>query len=106
MTDLESNFGCVGELLIYGCGLPVMAVVWPLTSRSIGVASGIATSAIVIIPLLLYSQRKTNKTLAAWLKEHCVDGRFNVCLDCQYDLTGNISDKCPECGAPVAVIID
>ena len=29
--------------------------------------------------------------------------RVPVCLKCGYDQTGNQSDRCPECGAPVRV---
>jgi len=27
---------------------------------------------------------------------------FGRCVSCQYDLTGNLSGRCPECGSPVA----
>ena len=27
-------------------------------------------------------------------------GRFNRCTKCGYDLTGNVSGRCPECGEP------
>ena len=27
-----------------------------------------------------------------------------VCLQCHYDLTGNLSGRCPECAAPIAEV--
>jgi uncharacterized paraquat-inducible protein A len=29
-------------------------------------------------------------------------GRQGVCSECGYDLTGNVSGRCPECGLPVS----
>ena len=28
--------------------------------------------------------------------------RYNLCLDCGYDLRGNVTGKCPECGTAIA----
>ncbi len=39
----------------------------------------------------------------AWLVRHDPRFRLGHCRSCGYDLTGNLSGACPECGAPVPV---
>jgi len=39
---------------------------------------------------------------AAWLWSSNRRDRPGACAGCGYDLTGNVSGRCPECGGPVA----
>jgi len=39
---------------------------------------------------------------AVVLRRHLKRPRGNVCAQCGYDLRGNVSGRCPECGTPVA----
>ncbi|MCC7291691.1 MAG: hypothetical protein IT449_06490 [Phycisphaerales bacterium] len=34
----------------------------------------------------------------AFVDKHAEKPDFNRCADCEYDLTGNVSGRCPECG--------
>ena len=59
-------------------------------------ASLLAILWLVVIPvgrfLLLFAE--------AWQRRHRV--RRGVCVNCGYNLTGNTSGVCPECGTPIA----
>ena len=42
---------------------------------------------------------------ASWLRRHLIRRRRpGTCRKCDYDLTGNVSGICPECGAPAAAV--
>jgi hypothetical protein len=43
-------------------------------------------------------------TYVHWLKPRRPLPPINECLQCGYDLTGNLSGTCPECGLPVPVL--
>ena len=52
------------------------------------------------LPLLLaYLVSRGIYSLMHWQTVHDRDGRY--CLQCEYDLTGNVSGRCPECGQAV-----
>jgi len=36
-----------------------------------------------------------------WLRHRCRERRRGLCPACLYNLTGNVSGRCPECGSPV-----
>lgn len=49
-------------------------------------------------------------TFSCWIVTRLIDGRIKVvergaCLQCGYDLTGNESGQCPECGAAVEDVL-
>ena len=53
------------------------------------------------VPLLLaYVASRVLYTHMRWQTVHDTKGRY--CDRCGYDLTGNVSGRCPECGAGVA----
>jgi len=39
--------------------------------------------------------------LTRWLYEFITRYRYGLCFKCGFDLTGNISGVCPECGTPI-----
>ncbi len=40
-------------------------------------------------------------SVARWVRRRCTRSKRNGCSKCGYDLTGNVSGVCPECGSPV-----
>lgn len=40
-------------------------------------------------------------TLTSWIVSKSDDSPPDTCQNCGYDLTGNVSGRCPECGEPV-----
>ncbi len=45
------------------------------------------------------SWMRTSRRARRLLRSHLIRLGIPICLDCGYDLTGNVSGRCPECGA-------
>jgi uncharacterized paraquat-inducible protein A len=54
----------------------------------------------IVTPVYFYVER--NRLHKFVIERYVRDGRFTVCLECDYDLRGSRSETCPECGTPVA----
>lgn len=95
--DSSGSDSCVPPGIEWGWneGTPVFAEVrWP------NVVPLSASSSIIVIPLWLPLVILGVGTVAAWA---CGRSRVNqtCCAICAYDLTGNLSGRCPECGAVI-----
>lgn len=53
-------------------------------------------AAVALLALAFWYHRRGRRKLRAYLAERGCP----ICLACGYDLTGNISGRCPECGTP------
>lgn len=57
---------------------------------------------LVLLPLWLPFSVLAALTCLVWLRK-ADDRAFLMCVDCGYNLTGNVSGICPECGSPVSI---
>lgn len=56
----------------------------------------------VRVPLFLLFLVIAMSTSGLWYFDHCA--QRGHCRKCDYDLTGNMSGICPECGAPISTM--
>lgn len=50
--------------------------------------------------LLVVSYLASRKPIRCQLRRQLLQRGIPVCIDCGYDLSGNVSGRCPECGKP------
>lgn len=54
------------------------------------------------VPFLVFAAYPTFAFIRGPLRRHNREKR-NLCLNCGYSLTGNVSGNCPECGTPTSI---
>lgn len=73
----------------------------PAEVGPIGAAPALTTLRVLTIPLLPPALLLFVATLFCWLRYWRRPAKPGLCSQCGYDLTGNASGACPECGRPV-----
>jgi len=64
-----------------------------------GLLAGWVWPAVILVGLIAFIAVLDRIGRRASLRGRFADGRF--CMHCRYDLTGNLSGRCPECSIPV-----
>ena len=72
---------------------------WRWERASVAQWSAISASSVVILPLWLFLGLAAVPTSFFWWRSR---PRRGHCRKCGYDLTGNVSGRCPECGRAVS----
>ena len=111
----RKRFSVVTSLIAAVFVFPLACVVAAVVVRGVVVAVGdsieatgvpitypfdvMLVSIMIGLPLLLaYLASRACYSLMRWETVYHWDGRY--CVQCEYDLTGNVSGRCPECGTP------
>jgi hypothetical protein len=63
---------------------------------------GTAVFTLLVVALVL-DHRRFAQALRSRLAADLEGDRFQVCVECEYDLRGSPGDACPECGAPILI---
>jgi uncharacterized membrane protein (DUF485 family) len=71
---------------------------WVGLPEGVGILIGIAVGSVVGVMLAAWVFRRR---LARNLRQQLLERGHAVCLACGYDLTGNVSGRCPECGEAI-----
>jgi len=88
-------------LLTLACELAMMLFIQspyrrPASTWAGLVLHGLATAGVFFICTILFVRYAVKR-----LRQELLDEITKRCLECQYDLTGNVSGVCPECGLPI-----
>lgn len=104
-APLDSRIGLSGTVV--SAGLCAGTVAAGIFAGGMGL---VAISLTFLIAALLggvlmfqFQMRRIRLSLRLFLFEHFRGRKLPVCLRCGYDLTGNATDRCPECGANVVM---
>jgi len=73
---------------------------WRMKLNSSGFPA-IGSSSIIIIPWLISVVILGGSLRILWLRPIKKRNDFDRCQECGYNLTGNVSGVCPECGTPI-----
>ncbi len=101
----------MASLAIAAAAVPLaFSVCWVLLCLCLGLAlalgGGSMNSALfqICLCVAILAALTTSRAVYMGLRWRCVvfDGRH--CTNCEYDLTGNVSGACPECGREVPEI--
>jgi uncharacterized paraquat-inducible protein A len=84
--------GVAGGWLLTAIARPASSIALAVFTPIFGMAYGILVS-IAVPRLLRRSYRRA-------LRLELVKRGIPICTECAYDLTGNVSGRCPECGMP------
>ena len=80
-----------------GMLMTIIAASIGLQLRSLGVILALSSVA-GTVPAYAHYVHRVRGHLRAYLEEAAKKERLPMCLHCGYDLTGNTSGLCPECG--------
>ncbi len=94
------------EAIAIGAGLTAAYAGWPI-SWAVRSQSGLSSAVLQVILFLAAVSvlsvliRLAGLGLVRWLFRRIVVQTGSLCRTCDYDLTGNVSGVCPECGTAI-----
>jgi hypothetical protein len=69
--------------------------VWGIRPFIVGIRCWLVASLSVLLPVVWFANWRRRRRLRD----------FSICWRCRYDLTGNVSGVCPECGKPIKNVV-